>query len=525
MRLSLLLYIALFFCTPVWGQKKLENTIPNDARRKVEHARKLFNQLKIFDGERVLKELIKEHPNDCYYRNALLQMQRQVLRLVSYSQGQVEWKSGDSLPAMLDSLDLEEDTLHDARPSNTVSNADNVEEGIGIGGLDRGPSSSKKKPMESQSDAPLLSEAVMTIDSNLLKPELDADGDTVRKRTKKEKALQRQMKALNDLAQIPYEGYKQDFLLNARRATLDLFCNDSASGYLREFMVDTLNPDWGIPEEVTELFEDGLFQLRQRNYPAAAKLLEQAVANHPEYFHARMRLADTYFFLNKDSSARKLLRQVIQDYPLRPEPFVRIAEHFYEVGRYEDGIAALIDAICIYPQQNYFARIHDMALKLGYTFDDHWIRREVFPLTTSKNYEELIAVEKTPWWQYQSVKQDVFSYYDTLGKVRPNDKTTERYLEIYAWKKMLERTGKDKFPFARAMDKIDYLDCYVFITLFHQDIYTQFADFAKFNKERIKKYFFLWMNWESKKFDKLRLEFFPPPPKKEETKPKEPPKK
>ena len=54
------------------------------------------------------------------------------------------------------------------------------------------------------------------------------------------------------------------------------------------------------------------------------------------------------------------------------------------------------------------------------------------------------------------------------------------------------------------MNELGYLDCYVFITLFHQDIYGQFADFVSREPEKIRKYFYLLMNWEDKKFESLR---------------------
>ncbi|MCC7029051.1 MAG: hypothetical protein IT257_02015, partial [Chitinophagaceae bacterium] len=85
-----------------------------------------------------------------------------------------------------------------------------------------------------------------------------------------------------------------------------------------------------------------------------------------------------------------------------------------------------------------------------------------------------------------------------------NDKTQERYLEVYAWEKMLTNASPKLFPFARAMEKIGYLDCYVLITLFHSDLYSQFKDFVKLNEDKIKKYYYLLINWEDPKFDKIR---------------------
>ena len=77
-------------------------------------------------------------------------------------------------------------------------------------------------------------------------------------------------------------------------------------------------------------------------------------------------------------------------------------------------------------------------------------------------------------------------------------------------------SSRKHFQFARAMDKLGYLDCYVFVSLFHQDLYGQFADFSVNNMARIKEYFFILINWEDKRFDKVRKAVAPPP----ESKPK-----
>jgi hypothetical protein len=50
------------------------------------------------------------------------------------------------------------------------------------------------------------------------------------------------------------------------------------------------------------------------------------------------------------------------------------------------------------------------------------------------------------------------------------------------------------------------LECYLLISCFHHDLYGQFADFVKRNPEKVNDYFYLLINWEDKKFDKLRKE-------------------
>lgn len=511
MKFGLFLFYLILLSGTVAAQKRMANIIPNDAVRKVEHARKLYNRLKIFEGEKILKDLVKENPNDCYYRDVLLQMQRQVLRYVLTAQGELEAMNPGHLevdstltPAQTDSIQKEENQEHL-----------NEENGLMFSGLDRsGVLAEAKKEAE---EAP-LTEAVVTIDSTLLQPKVDENGDTIHVLTREEKALKKQLKHINDLAQIPYEGYKYDFILNARKSTLELDCLDSASYYLKEFLVDTLPVDLDVTEASEDLYQNSLAEIRERNYVGACKQLEKALEISPEYFHARLKLADLYYMMNKDSLAFDHLKYLMYHNVERAEPFEKAANHFYQRGDYEKAMAGMIDAITVYPNCDYFRFLKLIAIKKGTDFKTQWIRREVYPISTSRAYEEILAEPKTPWWQYQAAKQDIVDKYDSTGIALPKVRVNEHYMELYAWKRMLNNTSRDQFPFARAMDKIGYLDCYVFITLFHQDLYTQFKDWAPKNRERINKYFFLLINWESKKFEKLRLEFFPE--KKEEKKKK-----
>ncbi len=82
------LFGLLFIVQHVTAQKVVDKVINNDDRKKVEQARKLYNQYKIFEGEKVLKELIRQHPKEVYFYEALAQMQRQVLYRITDATGE-----------------------------------------------------------------------------------------------------------------------------------------------------------------------------------------------------------------------------------------------------------------------------------------------------------------------------------------------------------------------------------------------------------------------------------------------------
>lgn len=505
----------------IYAQKVVDKVINNEQKRKIERAKKLYNELRIFEGEKILKELVKENPQSPYFREALVQMQRQVLDRIGVATNEL-----GSLQAP-----EEKDTLQDKENHEEVNFADGKvipkgKDPVQWSGLDRGEKSTKntKKGKEEKQEKndeeafPDMSfkqqDATVTIDSSILN---DPDNEEVQlswsqKEAKdRQRELSRRLKELADIALIPYEPYKQDFIRNCRLATLQLFPVDSASCYLRQFLVDSLDPDLDAPEAARSLYEQGLEELAGANPALAAPLFEKALALHPTYYMAILKLGDAWYNMNRDTAAIRMYKKASELNPLRPEAWEKLAMTFYQRGEYTVAASHILDAIIAYPQQHYFSILQRIVGKTGQEFDLQWIPREVYPATTTHTWEEIVVDDKSPWWHYQAAKMEVYSYFDSIGTVRPNDKTKEKYLEVYCWKKMLNNSSRKHFQFARAMEKMGYLDCYVFITLFHQDLYSQFANFSVDNMKRIKEYFFILINWQSNKFDKIRKSVEPPP--------------
>lgn len=500
------------------AQKKVDQVIPDAEKKRVLRAKKLFNQFKIYEGERILKDLVREHPNDFYYHEALVQLQRQVLRQLRPAQAEYESYQQQTMKDSAADEDSNPDLFqHITKADNTpLAKPDSTEQEWN--GLDPGPRKVDKVKSkvvdEAEGSESELKDATVTIDSSLLREDftiaLDENGEPIKKAPKKKnKTFERQLKAISELAQIPYESYKNDLIQNCRLATLQVAFSDSASYYLREFLVDTLDPDVQASDEAREAFERGLEALGENDLADAKKQLEHALKLYPEYYNAHLLLGDVWLRIGKDSAVIKEYNKARILQPELSEPLERLSLFYYERGKFEEAASYCIDAIIHYPQQHYFQLLKRIVNKSGKDFNTQWLLRDVYPLSTSKNYFEITAKEKTPWWQYQAAEGDVHSYFDTLGMVRPNDKTNERYLELYAWKRMLDDTKRDLFPFAKAMNKIGLLECYVLVSCFHHDLYGQFADYAKRHPDKIRDYFYILINWEDKKFDKLRKEFYP----------------
>jgi Flp pilus assembly protein TadD len=503
------LFLMLVVCQKLAAQKVVDKVIDDNDRKKVERARKLYNEFKIFEGEKILKELVKQNPRQVYFYEALVQMQRQVLYRIKDASGELQEMNISK--AAMDSLKNEEDADVEEKKSDVAEAPANTKEIFESLGLDMARINVKDEPKKSQQtdedEIDKRTDATVTIDSSLIMSE-DEKAAFAKDRKgsikKIDKKTQRKLKILESFAQIPYDAYLYDMLQNARNATR-LFSNaDSSSLYLRQFLIDTFNVNQEVHQDAWAEYLQGLDAYYEKMIPDAAKHLEKALELDDIFYTAHLRLGDIYYLMNKDTAAVLQYKYAAVLNPEKTEPYEKLAIMQYNRGRFTDAAATMITAIMKYPQSHYNSLLRRIVEKTGHTFDSQWLPREVFPLSTTNVQEEIIVNDKSPWWHYQAARNDVFNYYDTTGIVIPNDKTEVRYLEVYAWKKMLNNSSPKLFQFARAMDKVGYLDCYVLITLFHNDLYGQFKDFVALNDDKIKKYFYLLINWEDAKFDKIR---------------------
>jgi tetratricopeptide (TPR) repeat protein len=487
------------------GQKKVDQPIPNAEKKRIEQAQKLFNQYKIYEGEKIIHDLINQHPNESYYYETLVQLQRQVLRKLTIANQEL---------LLIDTLGAEDSIASKPPEANSTSDTVKYSKLLIMNGLDRFSYSfeeniSKQKRTTKIEDV-VQQEAIVTIDSSIIAEDNDDPIEEInhsiqtKSISKESRALQRKIKFLKDFSSIPYEPYKQELIRNARQATRMVEFADSASYYLNELLIDTINFNTIFSEIDLSIKDDAFEAYRDDNYVLALKLLKELIKMYPNDYLLRIKLGDTYYMIGKDTMA---INQYIEAKNLKPNSslaYEKIALTYYNRGKFLEASSLIIDAIAIYPHQHYFNLLKRIVAKSGKGFETQWLQRPVFPVTTSKNYVEIAATEKSPWVHYQFAENEMHSYFDTNGIVRPNEKTRERYLEVYAWKKMLDRSGNQYFSFARAMNQIGYLDCYVLVTLFHHDVYGQLHDFALRNPDKIKDYFYMLINWDDKKFDKLR---------------------
>ncbi|HXC05325.1 MAG TPA: tetratricopeptide repeat protein, partial [Bacteroidia bacterium] len=240
-------------------------------------------------------------------------------------------------------------------------------------------------------------------------------------------------------------------------------------------------------KEARKYFHAAEDSFTHKKYSDAILLYRNAIQTYPDFYQASIYLGDCYWYKGNMDSAEYYFRKGIARCPDLLEPRKYLVDALAFRKKNEEAKTACIAAICIYPDISMFMKYRDLVKRDGKKFSDHWMSRK-FDLNTCEKQDEL---KEKYWKTYRKAKEDVSAYCGKDGILAANSITKQKYLEVYCWEKMLnsEQEVPEEFAFARKMMEAGYLDCYVFISLFHQDVYTQFADFAKHNQSRVGEYF------------------------------------
>ena len=175
------------------------------------------------------------------------------------------------------------------------------------------------------------------------------------------------------------------------------------------------------------------------------------------------------------------------------EPRKYLIDALTNTREYERAYSACIDALAIYPDLVLCYSLEGSARKAGIKCDLNWIARDVLPnstqnLITGKDDIGFPMPKNSPWAHYTAALAKVKSYCNKKGILSDNPVTKDKYLEVYSWEQMLDKSKDPQFDFARKMRDKGFLDCYVFISCFHYDVYEQYRDFVANNPHKIKDY-------------------------------------
>lgn len=286
---------------------------------------------------------------------------------------------------------------------------------------------------------------------------------------------------------IESPGASFDALVNVCREASLNSQGTEASRYLRNFFVD-YQPDTTVSETAKKWFDKAEYYFAKEDFVHARNYYKKALDAEPEYYKAAIYLGDSYFFLEKMDSAAYFFQKGIDMHPHLLEPRKYLVDALNESEKYEEAVRECLEAIYIYPDEAMYLKLDYSFEKLGRKFSKHWVRRKCEVNSIGSNP---VKTTDPVWMQYQKAKDEIKQYCDSTGIiVKTCPLTKSKYMEVYAWEKMLKSASSvpADLAFAKKMADAGYLDCYIFVSVFHFDLYDQYADFVVYNMDRIKTY-------------------------------------
>lgn len=343
-----------------------------------------------------------------------------------------------------------------------------------------------------------LSEAQLYVYADKMEKDKSVKGMTITTKDEKGNVIENDTLA-NRLMELlkgikPSDTYKRQMLYTWRLA-----CTQTLYAYKPAMLIRIYEIDQKKKKDVKDAawvqFLKAEEEFQKQNYTSASKYYQKAIDLDPTFYKARLYLGDVYYATKRYDLALQQFQEAIKSNPDELEPRKYYFDALMNSQSYEKAYEAGKDAMMIYPDFTQMIKLQDVATDAGRKCNFGWIKRDVLPnslataYTPDKDDIVLPMPENSPWKHYKDALADVKAYSDKKGILTENSVTKQKYLEIYSWEKMLEKSDAPDLAMARKMQKLGMLDCYVFISCFHFDFYDQYLDFVKNNKQRINDYF------------------------------------
>ena len=547
--------VICFLIIPIHSKAQhkniLKNTIDKGHQRPTKKIIQIKNNLNNFKISKALKEiqdLIDDDPYSTYNTELQVNVLKQIIDKIIFIKDENNANTqtsyldamGKEMPDTLE-REIESDSImlrFVTNPNDEVDEADLIiVKSLDSLGADIKTAKKKKKKWfqyDAEDSENSSAESASLIDSSVIKKTLskaanenesseisaaDLDKEAVaaddgiltagysKSKSKQEKMMERMEEIRIGYSQMDEKFYKAKLIQQARLSTLWVEYADSASRFLREYLIDTLLAKQTYKDSALHFIETGDEHLENKEYEEALTDYNAAMIIEPMMLPIYWRMGDAYMLLGEDSMGNEFFKSALLLDSTTPNTIFHIAQFYYNKGNYQKALEKAAEAMLFYPDKIFFEMIKNISDKTASDYVSQWIPRLVFPISPKNKTEEWLADEKNPWFDYQSAKMNFVIYADENGIMRFNEKTPERYLEVACFLNMLDGNKEVKeLKFARDMRKIGYLDCYTLISLFHVDLYPQFKDLAQHNPEKIKKYFAMLLNWDKHKYDEVRKE-------------------
>jgi tetratricopeptide (TPR) repeat protein len=278
---------------------------------------------------------------------------------------------------------------------------------------------------------------------------------------------------------------------DARRATMSTNNCYMSAILLRNLLVDP-KVDTNVCKAALKYYDDAEDEFSKKNYESASKLYMHAIEKQPDFYMASMYLGDAFYFMGYFDKALEYFKEAKNKFPDMLEPRKYIVDTYGKLRMYKAASDEALESFMVYPDYSMAVKYEDALYMQNVKLLIDWMPRGCLPKLKEDSDNKLISdiKIKVPWNYYKESAADIKDYVDDKGFIKTNDKTNEKYLELYRWKAMLTKSNDPSLATAKKMLDEGYLDCYVFITCFHIDIYNQYLDFVRNNKDKIEKYFY-----------------------------------
>ncbi|MCU0432294.1 MAG: tetratricopeptide repeat protein [Bacteroidia bacterium] len=290
-----------------------------------------------------------------------------------------------------------------------------------------------------------------------------------------------------DLNKLKFVQYKMEMIGQCKLATL--FCEKQslASSILFDELIST-STDTAVSDEAKTAYRQGDEEYSQENWSAAIKQYQKALREDSTYYNATVSIGMAYEEMEEWEKAASWYEKSKRMQPGRLKPYSGMVKAYSKLKRWDDAYNACVDGIIAYPDNSLFEELANICEKQGKSFNRHWMSRTILPNRMSTNQD---PAQKDPWTYYRTAKDKIVDNCNDDGVInRESELTNQKYMEVYSWEYMLKKddTDEKEFGFARKMEKEGFLDCFVFVSMYHVNFREQYTDFSKNNAERIRTY-------------------------------------
>jgi tetratricopeptide (TPR) repeat protein len=280
--------------------------------------------------------------------------------------------------------------------------------------------------------------------------------------------------------------YSLNYFLNVcRRSTIESR-SYTADIYLRIFLVDE-EPDTAISDEGWDYFKKGEKYFRDKEYESAEKEYRKALESDTEFYKANLYIGDSFWARKHPDSAMYYYEIAKNQHPSLLEPRKYIIDALIDQGLYYRAKKECMEAMCVYPGFDLKMKMQQILEIENKWMNDNRFIRFFYPNDMrTKDQRDLNGI----WNDYRNAKYDISKYCNEDGIIEENGKTDDKYLEVYSMRKMINKHKDSELPdylqFALKMEEEGYLEPYVFVSLFHVDIYSQFRHYMSSENNRDK---------------------------------------